>query len=72
MLVKKWKPNYATIEEAPTENTSPVREDTIMDDDDDVAEQKKKKKKKSQQLSTKGIASKFKKVFHLAANLLSI
>ena len=61
MLVKKWKPNYATIEEAPTENISPVREDTTtMDDDDDVAEQKKKKKK-SQQLSTKGIVSRFKK-----------
>jgi hypothetical protein len=56
MLGKKWKPNYATIEEAPAENMSPVREDTTTDDSD-TAEQKKKKKKKSQQLSTKGIVS---------------
>jgi hypothetical protein len=60
MLVKKWKPNYGTIEEAPAENISPVREDTTMEDAD-VAEQKKKKKK-SQQLSTKGIVSRFKSI----------
>jgi hypothetical protein len=61
MLLKKWKPKYAAIEEAPAENMSPVKEDTTMDDGD-VAEQKKKKKKKSQQLSTKGIFSKFKSI----------
>jgi hypothetical protein len=70
MLGKKWKPNYATVEEAPAENVSPVGEDTTVDDGD-VAEQKKKKKKISQQLSTKGIVSRFKKVFHLAADPLS-
>ena len=59
MLVNKWKPNYATIEEAPAKNTSPVREDTIMNDGV-IAEQKKKKQKKSQKLSTKGIVSRFK------------
>ena len=61
MLGRKWKPNYATIEEAPTENMSPVKEDITIDDSD-AAEQKKKKKKKkkSQQLSTKGIVSIFK------------
>ena len=61
MLVKKWKPNYATIEEAQAEKISPDREteDATLDDGD-VAEQKKKKKKKkdkSQKLSTKGIIS---------------
>ena len=63
MLVKKWKPNYATIEEAQAEKISPDREleDATLDDGD-VAEQKKKKKKKdkSQRLSTKGIISRFK------------
>ena len=44
MLGKKSKPNYATIEEVPAENASPVKEDTTMDDSD-VAEQKKEKKK---------------------------
>jgi hypothetical protein len=61
MLVKKWKPNYATIEEALAENISPVGEDTTVDDGD-VAEQKKKKKIKGQKLSTKGIFSRFKSV----------
>jgi hypothetical protein len=64
MLGKRWKPNYATIEEAPAENMSPVS--TI--DDSDSAEQKKKKRKKSQQLSTKGIVSKFENIFYLAAD----
>ena len=66
MLVKKWKPSYATIEEAPTENVKSVREeaeDTVIGDDD-IAEQKKKKKKKSQQLSTKGTSLDLKE-FHL-------
>ena len=53
MLGKRWKPNYATIEEVPAENMNPVVEDTTIDDSD-VAEQKKKKKK-IQKLSTKGI-----------------
>ena len=66
MLGKKSKPNYATIEEVPAENASPVKEDATMDDSD-VAEQKKKKKK-SQQLSTKGIIFRS-KILHLAANL---
>jgi hypothetical protein len=53
MLGKKWIPNYATIEEAPAENMSPVEvEETIIDGSDFA----KKKKKKSQQLSTKGIS----------------
>ena len=56
MLVNKWKPNYATIEEAPAENTSPVEEDTTKDDG---VVAKQKKKKISQQLSTKGIVSRF-------------
>ena len=60
MLGKKWKPDYATIEEAPAENLSPIDEDTSMDEEGDVAEQKKKKKK-IQKLSTKGIVSKVKK-----------
>ena len=66
MLVKKWKPSYATIEEAPMENVNSVREeseDTAIGDDD-IAEQKKKKKKKSQQLSTKGTSLDLKE-FHL-------
>ena len=62
MIVKKWKPNYATIEEAPGENMSPVVGDITMGDGDD-AKQKKKKKKKSQKLSTKGIVvSRFKSI----------
>jgi hypothetical protein len=70
MLVKKWKPNYATIEEA----RSPAA--TISLDGDgtgstqatvengDIAEQKKKKKKKkkSHQLSTKGIIFRFRSI----------
>ena len=61
MLVKKWKPNYATIEEAPAENISLVKEDTTMDNGDVVEQKmkKKEKKKKSQQLSTKGVISRF-------------
>jgi hypothetical protein len=62
MLGKKWKPNYATIEEAPAENKSPVVEDATTDDGD-VAEQTKKKKKKIQKLSTKGIVARFKSIF---------
>ena len=56
MVVKKWKPNYFTIEEDLAESTN---EDSTMDDGD-VAEQKKRKKK-SQKLSTKGIISRFSK-----------
>ena len=62
MLVKKWKPNYATIEEtlAP-ENISPDREpeDATLDDGDVAGQKKKKKKDKSQKLSTKGIIRSF-------------
>lgn len=55
MLGKKWKPNYATIEEAPDDNMSPTLEEIVIDGSD-VAEQKKKKKK-TQKLSTKGSVS---------------
>ena len=58
MLGKKWKPNYATIEEAPAENMSNVEEDTTTDDSD--VEKQKRKKKKIQKLSTNGIVSGFK------------
>ena len=61
MLGKKWKPNYATIEEAPAKNMSPVEEDTTTDEAD-VAEQKEKEKKNIQKLSTKGIVTKVKSV----------
>ena len=71
MLGKKWKPDYATIEEAPAENLSPIDEDTSMDEEGDVAEQKKKKKK-IQKLSTKGIVSKVEKYFILCSNLCSL
>ena len=57
MLGRRWKPNYAKIEEAPAENKSPVGEDTTMEDGDVPEQQQKRKKKKSQQLSTKGIVS---------------
>jgi hypothetical protein len=47
MLGKKWKPNYATIEDAPAENMSYVGEDTAMDDGD-FEKQKRKKKKNTE------------------------
>jgi hypothetical protein len=60
MLGKRWKPDYATIEEAPAEDTSPVTDDTTMNDGDDA--EQKKKKKKIQKLSTKGIVFKVKSI----------
>ena len=62
MVVKKWKPKYATIEEAVAEIISPVGEDTTVDDGNVAEQKKKKKKKKSNQLSTKGIISRFESV----------
>ena len=60
MLGKKWKPNYATIEEVPAENMSYVEENTTTNDGD--VENQKRKKKKIQKLSTKGILSRYKSI----------
>jgi hypothetical protein len=70
MLVKKWKPNYATIEEAPAATISLDGDGTgsthatVTVENGDIGEQKKKKKKKkkSHQLSTKGIIFRFKSI----------